>query len=64
MNMLKHLVLCAAVLSGAAHAQGMLRAVTETEAIGRLREAFPGAGAFTWIKRRNFVFPAGLESAY
>lgn len=54
----------AAVLAGAVPAQGMLRAVTETEAIDRLREAFPEAGPFTWIKRRDFVFPAGLESAF
>ena len=53
-----------AVLTGAAPQQGMLRAITDAEAIDRLREHFTGAGGFKWINRRVFILPAGLQAAY
>lgn len=53
-----------AVVAGAAPAQGMLRAITEAEAIERLREHFTEAGPFKWINRRDFILPAGLAAAY
>lgn len=53
-----------AVVAGAVPAQGLLRAITEAEAIDRLREHFPKAGGFQWINRRDFILPAGLSAAY
>lgn len=53
-----------AVVAGATPRQGMLRANSEAEAIDRLREHFTDVGAFDWIKRRDYIFPLGLEAAY
>ncbi|MGV0919745.1 hypothetical protein ACTS94_05060 [Empedobacter falsenii] len=33
---------------------GYLRAITEMEAIDRLREAFPEVGSITWISQKNY----------